>query len=374
MKKTDRLSRWKKKEKFSLFFEHPINPEFQKILDKKTGEDSKISNLDIMKLAKELIFDIKNKKPLFYIICPMLDTYNLEIDYEHCMTVSFSGNKKELEQEVVNTLGIAVAFELPIYPNNKKVEQQLSDYYEKLVRDGFVAPDNEGNDVKLIPTNSKKIEDFKVESFSKIDMTKYWSPSDLLLLRGAVSDELIKLNNAHRTLTSLQVAIEELEKLLNTTKRNENKLQECITKSPILLGLEYSKVIPKHKLGAEYEVDYALEKYTGLIDLMEIESSSLPIFTKQGNPSSYLVHAEQQVIDWLDWVEKNNPYARAKMEGLLTPKGYVIIGRNSNLNEKTKASLIRRNKAFNGLISVLTYDDVLMKAKALFEILNSEKN
>jgi len=282
--------------------------------------------------------------------------------------------KKELEQEVVNTLGVAVAFELPIYPNNKKVEKQLSDYYEKLVRDGFVAPDNEGNDVKLIPTNSKSIEDFKVESFSKIDMTKYWSPSDLLLLRGVVSEELIKLNNAHRTLTSLQVAIEALEELLNTQKRNENKLQECLTKSPILLGLEYSKVIPKHKLGAEYEVDYALEKYTGLIDLMEIESSSLPIFTKQGNPSSYLVHAEQQVIDWLDWVEKNSPYARAKMEGLLTPKGYVIIGRDSNLNEKTKASLIRRNKAFNGLISILTYDDVLMKAKTLFEILNSEKN
>jgi len=62
------------------------------------------------------------------------------------------------------------------------------------------------------------------------------------------------------------------------------------------------------------------------------------------------------------------------MEGLLTPKGYVIIGRDSNLNEKTKASLIRRNKAFNGLISILTYDDVLMKAKTLFEILNSEKN
>ena len=105
---------------------------------------------------------------------------------------------------------------------------------------------------------------------------------------------------------------------------------------------------------------------------MEIESSNLPLFTQIGNPSSYLVHAEQQIIDWIDWIEKNNSYARAKLKGLLTPKGFVIIGRESSLNEKTKASLLRRNKAFNGLIEILTYDDLLNKAECILKILKKD--
>jgi hypothetical protein len=218
------------------------------------------------------------------------------------------------------------------------------------------------------------MDDFKVDKLSKIDLTKFWSPTDLLILKQVVKDEFLKLNNAHRTLTMLEIALEQLEKLLDTSKRNENNLQKCITENPILLGLDYAKIIPKHKLGSEFEVDYALEKFNGLIDLMEIESSNLSIFTKQGNPSSYLVHAEQQVIDWLDWIEKNNAYARIGLEGLLSPKGFVIIGRSSSLTEKTKASLIRRNKAFNGNITILTYDDVLRKAKSLRNILKTEKN
>ena len=45
-----------------------------------------------------------------------------------------------------------------------------------------------------------------------------------------------------------------------------------------MLGLDYLNVLPKYQLGSEYQVDYALEKYSGLIDLMEIESSNLPLF------------------------------------------------------------------------------------------------
>ena len=80
----------------------------------------------------------------------------------------------------------------------------------------------------------------------------------------------------------------------------------------------------------------------------------------------------QQIIDWIDWIEKNNSYARAKLKGLLTPKGFVIIGRESSLNEKTKASLLRRNKAFNGLIEILTYDDLLNKAECILKILKKD--
>lgn len=380
MKKTDRLSKWKKGEKHLLAFENPMDSDFEEFLEKKKEKDTAEkknlfnSNFELMKMTRELVFDIKGGIPVFHYICAMLDTKELELSYHHLLDSVIEGDKDDIEKEIINTLGLATALEVPVYPNNQKVEKELSNYYQKLIKNGFTAPDEKGNPVKLVPVNSKKTDDFNIDNFSKTDLTKFWSPTDLLILKEVVKDEFLKLNNAHRTLTMLEIAIEELENLLDTSKRNENSLQVCITQNPILLGLDYSKIIPKHKLGSEFEVDYALEKYNGLIDLMEIESSNLNIFTKQGNPTSYLVHAEQQVIDWLDWVEKNNSYARNGLEGLISPKGFVIIGRSSSLTEKTKASLIRRNKAFNGIISILTYDDVLIKAKHLRNILRKDKN
>ncbi|AZJ32174.1 protein of unknown function [Tenacibaculum mesophilum] len=380
MKKKDRLSKWKKEEKHPLGFESPVDSDFEEFLEKRNSRNTSEeknpfnSNYDLMKMTRELVFDIKNGVPVFHYICPMLDTKELELSYHHLLDSVIEGDDVDIEREVINTLGLATALEVPVYPNNDKVEIELSNYYRKLIQNGFTAPDEDGNDVKIRPVNSKKMDDFKVDKLSKIDLTKFWSPTDLLMLKQVVKDEFLKLNNAHRTLTMLEIAIEQLEKLLDTSKRNENSLQKCITENPILLGLDYAKIIPKHKLGSEFEVDYALEKFNGLIDLMEIESSNLSIFTKQGNPSSYLVHAEQQVIDWLDWTEKNNAYARIGLEGLISPKGFVIIGRSSSLTEKTKASLIRRNKAFNGNITIMTYDDVLRKAKSLRDILKTEKN
>lgn len=380
MKKTDRLSKWKKGEKHPLTFENPMDSDFEEFLEKKKKKDTAekknvfSSNFELMKMTRELVFDIKDGIPVFHYICAMLDTKELELSYHHLLDSVIEGDKDDIEKEIINTLGLATALEVPVYPNNQKVEKELSNYYQKLIKNGFTAPDEKGNPVKLVPVNSKKTDDFNIDNFSKTDLTKFWSPTDLLILKEVVKEEFLKLNNAHRTLTMLEIAIEELENLLDTSKRNENSLQVCITQNPILLGLDYSKIIPKHKLGSEFEVDYALEKYNGLIDLMEIESSNLNIFTKQGNPTSYLVHAEQQVIDWLDWVEKNNSYARKGLEGLISPKGFVIIGRSSSLTEKTKASLIRRNKAFNGIISILTYDDVLIKAKHLRNILRKDKN
>jgi hypothetical protein len=129
-------------------------------------------------------------------------------------------------------------------------------------------------------------------------------------------------------------------------------------------------VIPKHRLGSEFEMDYALERTSGLIDLVEIEASNHALFTKAGNPSEQLVHAEQQVLDWLDWIEKHGEYARTKFPGLLSPVGYVVIGRSASLSVADRARLTRRNLMFQGTLVILTYDDLLARAQALLNWLS----
>ena len=133
------------------------------------------------------------------------------------------------------------------------------------------------------------------------------------------------------------------------------------------------KTIPKHKLGSEFELDYALERTSGQVDLVEIEASNLKLFTQSGDPTSHLVHAEQQVLDWLLWLEWNSAYAREHLPGLMSPMGFVVIGRRGSFSDDLGKKLQKRNAIFRGQLQVLTYDDLLDQAKNLLSHLEGLK-
>ena len=116
-------------------------------------------------------------------------------------------------------------------------------------------------------------------------------------------------------------------------------------------------------------MDYALERVSGLIDLVEIEASTHRLFNKRGDPTKDLVHAEQQVLDWLDWLERNHSYARENLPGLMRPRGYVLIARSKGLTEEEQRTLSRRNTIFGETLQVLTYDDVLARARNMKRLL-----
>ena len=94
------------------------------------------------------------------------------------------------------------------------------------------------------------------------------------------------------------------------------------------------------------------------------------MFNKSGDPTSHLVHAEQQVLDWLSWITKYGFYAEGNLPGLMNPVGFVVMGRRQDLNETTKLKLKQRNTVFRGQLCILTYDDLLDKAKNTSRILN----
>jgi len=73
MKSKNRLTKWKKDDWVTIPFEHPVEPEFEKILDKLPKDSKDISNYDITRMAREFIFDIKDGIPILHVICPILD-------------------------------------------------------------------------------------------------------------------------------------------------------------------------------------------------------------------------------------------------------------------------------------------------------------
>lgn len=375
-----RLDKWKEPRKAGAFIVSPDDHEvidiYQRRWAERTEEEKKeqsLSSWSIFTLAKETIFDIKDEKPIFHIILHTLNTENFEIEITHALDRLVEGdNPEEIKEEVKWVLAYAIALDVPVYPNSEELGATLAQYYRDLMVEGLKARDESGEYKHYVMTDSSGTNIETIDHLEQMKLTDIHSSAELHLIREAVRTEIAKRDEAGQILNSLRLAISELSDLLYATKRNENALQRCLTRNPILFGTEYTRVIPKHRLGAEYEMDYALQRVSGLVDLVEIEASVHPLFNQNGDPSKHLVHAEQQVLDWLDWIECYSSYARDRLPGLVQPLAYVVIGRSQDLSNKEQERLRRRNITFRGTFYILTYDDLLDNARNLLRVLEGK--
>jgi len=310
--KNSRIEHWKKTEYFDVIYTFKSNiatkeeERLAKLLNntrleyyKKHGEAPPIeTSYDFIKKCKELIFNIIDGKPLFHIIAY---TYNLgrcENQISHIADILISGKTEEgISDEIRSVLADAFIEEVPVIANTKDLTQVIAKYYRELMIEGFTAPNDSGGRVRLKLANSPGSKIETIDYIKEISLTEPHSPIELAIIRESVIKELDRLSTVERIIGSLTIAIKQLSKLISIENRNENKLQKCLTENPILFGLDYTRIVPKHRLGSEYEMDYALERVSGLVDLVEIEPSNIPIFNKKGDPSKYLVHAEQQVLN-----------------------------------------------------------------------------
>lgn len=364
----ERITKWKKNKRLLTFFAGKD----EKIINELSGrsknfddEDApSFSNTGMTEACKELIFNIQEGKPVFHAILYgfNVDKGELELGHTLDILVSNDNTEQEIEEDIINTIAIAAAYDVPVYPNTKELEPELARYHRKMLIEGFTAPDGEGNKVRLMLTTSPGKNIDNPEYIHSMDLSQPYSPSDIALIRDSVLNQLKELKSADKILVSLKYSVEGLANLLESNERNENALQSWLTDNPILFGTEYQQIIPKHKLGSEYEMDYALIRHSGIADLVEIESSNLKLFNKSGSPSQYLVHAEQQVMDWLEWIEAHGSYARKNLPGAYSPKAFVVIGCDDDLSDDQKIKLRRRNIIFKDQIEILTYNDLLRRA------------
>jgi len=343
-----------------------------KKVDEENSEEKKAPSIyHFVAACRELIFDIKDGEPIFHCIAYSFDVDRMSIVIQPMfeMLVGRAGSETQIAEEIENTLALAAGLGVPVFPNTSDLAPLLAKHHRKMLVEGFTASDETGKRVRLRLTRSpgERIDDPRY--ITELKPTEHLSPAELVLIKDSITSELARLSNADRALSNLRLAIDELGQLLNTTKRNEGKLQRCLTDNPSLFGPDYVRVLPKHKLGSEYEMDYALERYSGVVDLVEIEASSLPLFTKRGDPSQFLTHAEQQVIDWLAWIERNSAYARENLPGLMAPIGYVVIGTSNNLSPDLIEKLRWRSAMYRGSLLILTYEDLLVRAKQILRFL-----
>ncbi|HEV2692787.1 MAG TPA: Shedu immune nuclease family protein [Verrucomicrobiae bacterium] len=339
-----------------------ILAQYDSWIEGQSISQNSISGWTIIECAKELIFDLIDGKPVFYIIQFGLNVERFELKIDHVLDMV-----DMTDDQIKSTLATALSLDVPVYPNTAELTEALARLHKSLLESGFSHEDSSGKKTQLkVVKNPLKI------GFQNFDFSQMPSFAELHLMREAVRSELSQRDEAGRILANLKMAIQDLETVIGGDRRNENKIQSVLTGNPILFGVEYSRIIPKHLLGSDYEMDYAIQRISGFYDLVEIEASTHKLYTKSGNPTKELIHAEQQVLDWFQWMETNSAYAQKDLPNIQRPFGYIIIGRRSSLTNENKERLHRRNITLRATMQILTYDDLLDRAKSLLGMLQGQ--
>lgn len=161
--------------------------------------------------------------------------------------------------------------------------------------------------------------------------------------------------------------------ILISEKDSEEVYQRFLTKNPGFIDPLASEVIPKQKLGLEHVTDFVIRRLDDEYILVEIEKPQDTIFTGANDFTARFTHAYGQVLGFQEWVDAHGEYARSLMPGIFSPKGVLIIGMRNELSAEQTAKLKRLNINSRS-IEVLTYDDLIRKAKDLYQNIHRKRS
>lgn len=191
-----------------------------------------------------------------------------------------------------------------------------------------------------------------------------------------VLDETQNLHNILYITSSetmmLQIAVEELESLVNDPKAKEKDFQEFFERYPdFILNDEYKKAHPHIVLAKNdaesFIPDFVLEPIdqSSLSDLLELKLPSAQIFVlekKRMRFSAAVLEACAQLREYSLFFDEENNRRRVQAQyGLLAfkPKMFVIIGRRGDVSPID----VRKIESDIPNIKLRTYDDIITRVK-----------
>lgn len=188
--------------------------------------------------------------------------------------------------------------------------------------------------------------------------------------RGAAQDLADLLAESSVKLT--RPLIGRLSELVGTNDSDEHTFQTFLARHPVFLEPLAAEVVDRHRLGDDLVTDYIIRTHDDRYTVVEIEKPQDNIFTARLDFTSEFTHAFGQVVDFLGWLDHNVAYARTKLPHIEAPSGLLVIGRRSDLSDQGSAKL-RRFSDNSRRVSVVTFDDLIDRAMALYRSLRYER-
>lgn len=159
-------------------------------------------------------------------------------------------------------------------------------------------------------------------------------------------------------------------RLLSDPRTKEIDLHKFISSNPSMLDSHLASLHSEVTIGG-YRADLVLryEQVDKRVLLIELERQTDRIFNKENRLRHKVVHAAQQVDDWIAEIRRNASGMPSWLDRSYTPEGVVVIGRSSDLTETQRELLFQINS--NRLVKVITYDDLLERLKRLINTLEN---
>ena len=195
-----------------------------------------------------------------------------------------------------------------------------------------------------------------------------WAETDLLFAlfqRNTRDQELAALDGRAEKRRQVVALLSEFETLLTGA---EEPMHQFLKKNPILLYPTYDRLWSKVPFG-ERVSDFVVRESPDDYVLVEIEAPHRELFRRDGHLRHEFTHAIGQVTDWLAYLADHRAEIEAKydMRGIsVSPRGLVVIGRSGGLTDEHRRKLATIQER-QPRLRILTYDDVIANARAVFE-------
>ncbi|MEP6636361.1 MAG: Shedu immune nuclease family protein [Acidobacteriota bacterium] len=152
----------------------------------------------------------------------------------------------------------------------------------------------------------------------------------------------------------------------------EKAYQQFFEKNPALLDPLASFVVPRQALADLWKTDFVIRRFDEQYLFVEFEKPRDPLFTRYPQPSPPLAHAIGQVMSWFAWIDDNLDYAQKHgFPNIHKPRGLIVVGRDSTLNEEQRRMLRTMNDLLDHRIHIWTYDEVVRNARNVVRNLTS---
>ncbi|MFB3889422.1 MAG: Shedu anti-phage system protein SduA domain-containing protein [Candidatus Bathyarchaeia archaeon] len=161
--------------------------------------------------------------------------------------------------------------------------------------------------------------------------------------------------------------MENYEKLLAENVA-EFKLQKFFEENPAMIDPRVKRIFPKKSLGGENIPDLIVLLPGPSYLVVEIEKPGVKLFTRNGDPTADLTHAQQQVRNYLSWIVEESAYFRKRgFPNISTAntRGLVIIGTSSSLNLQERRMLEFINSEVQNRYEIKTFDKVCEDYKTI---------
>jgi len=175
-------------------------------------------------------------------------------------------------------------------------------------------------------------------------------------------------------------SLKELAVIFNNPNHSEDDLNKWIERNDWVFGIEYIEKLDKTRIGINEDSDMLVASLDGFADLIELKKDIVKLFNFDESHKCYYMTASLsqvigQTVNYLKVMEDQRFNLAEQHNGfpVLKPRAKIVIGRSKDFNNEERKTLRELNDTLHN-IEVLTYDDIINRAKMIINLYSKKEN